>query len=290
MVSSVVEATQDVDHEGITYRPQTGETRAVYEIILSSGFENSMLYIIFVASHRLGVLDQVKSVHSQLPDLPCSTTTQHMQHDVPKTLLKESISQHPVSRFHSLYQKIDDRNVLKGQAHQEDSYLLRHNCVHLSWQKVGNKASTGNPTFQVDEYDPSQSGETYAGEVAFKRKEADAEGRSEPHSRNRKSGATDLADLIFKAFTLTCFLCSDLWGALVASLRSGDEKIHATTDSRPSLPWWKMRNKSSFITHNNPTNNLLESNGTQGRTIYLDFHNPAGLFILIACETLYDPL
>ncbi|EDR00442.1 uncharacterized protein LACBIDRAFT_334222 [Laccaria bicolor S238N-H82] len=85
---------------------------------------------------------------------------------------------------------------------------------------VGNKASTGNPTFQVDEYDPSQSGETYAGEVAFKRKEADAEGRSEPHSRNRKSGATDLADLIFKAFTLTCFLCSDLWGALVASLRS----------------------------------------------------------------------
>lgn len=56
-----------------------------------------------------------------------------------------------------------------------------------------------------------------------------------------------------------------------------------------------MRNKSLFHNkHNAPHNNpmttdetlykrLLESNGTQGRTVYLDLHDPGGLFILIAC-------
>ena len=34
MVSSVIEARQDV--EGVTDRPQTGETREVYELIFSS--------------------------------------------------------------------------------------------------------------------------------------------------------------------------------------------------------------------------------------------------------------
>ncbi|EDR13088.1 uncharacterized protein LACBIDRAFT_308544 [Laccaria bicolor S238N-H82] len=34
MVSSVIRATQDV--ESVTYRPQTGETREVYELIFSS--------------------------------------------------------------------------------------------------------------------------------------------------------------------------------------------------------------------------------------------------------------